>query len=74
MQDEPIEPIEARRVSDDSADIEAQVHSRMRTEARDIAEMVHEQLMKNATVPVDVQPSLQDTSSLTKEDQDESTS
>jgi len=73
-QGQPIreEPVEARCVSDDDADIEAQVQSRMRNEARDIAEMVHKQLMTNAAVPVDVQPSLQGTSSPTTEVQDDS--
>ena len=58
------EPVEARCVADDEADIEAQVQTRMKNEAKDIAEMVHKQLMANAAV-ADVQPSIQDTSSLT---------
>ena len=58
------EPIEARCVADDEADIEAQVQSRMKNEAKDIADMVHKQLMANAAV-AEVQPSIQDTFSLT---------
>jgi hypothetical protein len=66
------EPIEARRVEDDEADIEAQVQNRMKTEAEDIADMVHKHLMANAAV-AEVQPSAQDASSLTTQDQDEQT-
>ena len=58
------EPVEARCVSDEEADIEAQVQSHMKNQAKDIAEMVHRQLMTHATM-AEVQPSKQDTSSLT---------
>ena len=58
------EPIEAHRVSDDEE---------MHNQAKEIAEMVHKELMAKATVPVEVRsggpPSTQDTSSLvTQED------
>jgi hypothetical protein len=49
-------PIEATRVESE-ADIESQILSRMQNQARDIADMVHQQLMTNAAVPVNVNPS-----------------
>jgi hypothetical protein len=53
------EPIEAHRVSDDEE---------MHNQAKEIAEMVHKELIAKATVPVEVRPggppSTQDTSSL----------
>ena len=68
------EPIEAVCVADADADIEAQVQSRMAMEARDIAKLVHKELMTNAAVPVDVQPSVPDTASLSTQGQDGSAS
>ena len=62
------EPIEATRVVDAEADVEAQVHTRMQNQARDIAQLVHRELMTNAAVAVDVQPSVQDTASVTTKD------
>ena len=62
------QPIEATRVSDTEADIEAQVQSRMQNQAKDIANLVHKELMANAAVPVEVQPSVQDTASVTTKD------
>jgi hypothetical protein len=62
------EPVEATRVADVEADIEAQVQTRMQNQAKDIAQMVHRELMTNAAVPVDVQPSVQDTASVTTKD------
>ena len=50
-------PIEATRVEDSDTDIEAQIQSRMQNQAKDIADMVHQQLMTNAAVPVNVHPS-----------------
>jgi hypothetical protein len=58
------QPIEATCVSDTEADIEAQVQSRMQNQAKDIAHLVHKELMTNAAVPVEVQPSVQETPSV----------
>jgi hypothetical protein len=64
------EPIEATRVVDDEADIEAQVHTRMQNQARDIAQLVHQELMTHVAIPVDVQSSsVQDAASITTKDQ-----
>lgn len=68
-------PIEARRVEDDEADIEAQVQTRLKDQAKDIAQMVHKELITNMAVPVDVQPSVGDTAlSSVSQDQDSSAS
>jgi hypothetical protein len=53
-------PLIATCVSDTEADIEAQVQSRMQNQARDIAHLVRKELMTNAAIPVEVQPSVQD--------------
>jgi hypothetical protein len=58
------QPIEATCVSDTEVDIEAQVQSRMQNQAKDIAHLVHKELMTNAAVPVEVQPSVQETPSV----------
>jgi hypothetical protein len=57
-------PLIATCVSDTEADIEAQVQSRMQNQARDIAHLVRKELMTNAAIPVEVQPSLEETSSV----------
>jgi hypothetical protein len=64
----PDEPIEAMRVEDSEADIEAQLQSHMQKQAKDIAHMVHKELMTNAAIPVDVQPNIQDTTSVSTRD------
>jgi hypothetical protein len=63
-------PLIATCVSDTEADIEAQVQSRMQNQARDIAHLVREELMTNAAIPVEVQPSVEETSSVATNEED----
>ena len=63
-------PFVATCVSDTEADIEAQVQSRMQNQARDIAHLVRKELMTNAAIPVEVQPSVEETSSVATNEED----
>jgi hypothetical protein len=61
-------PFVATCVSDTEADIEAQVKSRMQNQAEDIEQVVRRVLMTNVAIPVEVQPSVEETSSVATND------